>query len=92
MFLLSEVMSDPWWTPLSNLGVAGVIIGWFMYRDKRESEKQDVRHKENIEQQKQIADAFRNNTESIIIGISALQTLDESYAKLLSKVQQQNHE
>lgn len=92
MVLLAEAgtSADSWSITLLNYGVAGAMLIWFAWRDNRDSKKRDEQHKENIEQQKEIAKAFRTNTESIIIGISALQTLDASYAKLLGTVRDQN--
>ena len=82
--------SPSWGLTLLNYGVAGVMLGWFMYRDKRESDKQDLRHKENLEQSKAIENAFRTNTTSIIVAVAATKNIDAGYAELLEKVRQEN--
>lgn len=61
-----------------------------IYRDNRESTKQDARHKENIEQSKAVENAFRTNTTSIIVAMAAAKTIDAGYAELLEKVRQEN--
>lgn len=84
------VSPDPWWTPLANFGIAGIVIGWFMWRDKRESERQDKRHTENLEQQRKIEDAFRTNTTSIIVALSALKSLDIAHSDLVASLKHAN--
>lgn len=78
------------WRELINYGALGIWVVFMIYRDYRESTKQDKRHEENLAASKRIEDAFRTNTESIIIGISGMQTLDDNYKKLLSTVRQHN--
>lgn len=82
--------SDPWWVPLANFGISGIMLGWFMWRDKRESEKQDKRHEENLAAQRAIEDAFRTNTTSIITSMAGVKHLDGVIADLLARIEQQN--
>ncbi len=91
------ISADSWGMTAANYGVATAMLAWFMWRDKldREERKQEridlqIRHQENITAQKRIEDAFRTNTESILISVSALQTIDSSYKALLDKVRATN--
>lgn len=90
--LIAEASSttESWAITLLNYGVAGVMLIWFMYRDKRESDKQDTRHRENLEASKAIENAFRTNTESIIVGLAAMKTVDLGYSELLNKIRESN--
>lgn len=90
--LLAEASTatDSWVITMLNYGVAGVMLLWFMWRDKRESEKQDLRHRENLEQQKRIEDAFRTNTNSIMVGMGAIKHLDGAYTEMLARIKIEN--
>ena len=50
------------WRELINYGALGVWVGFMIYRDYRESIKQDKRHDENLAASKKIEEAFRNQT------------------------------
>lgn len=77
---------DSWGLTAANYGVAIAMLGWFMWRDKLDREERERRHSENIAQSKRIEDAFRINTDSLIVGISAMKSIDQSYSELLDKM------
>jgi len=89
---------ESWALTLANYGVATTMLGWFMWKDKldREDRKQEKidqqrRHEENLAASKRIEDAFRTNTMSIIVGISAMKNIDSQYSELLRKIQDENN-
>lgn len=90
--LIAEASSatESWAITLLNYGVAGVMLIWFMYRDKRESDKQDTRHRENLEASKAIEDAFRTNTNSIITAMSAIKHMDIAYQEIFVRIKEDN--
>lgn len=99
LLLLAETANpgEPWWNLLINGGIATGVIGWFMWRDKqdREERKQaqadhERRHNDHIAQQKKIEDAFRTTTDSLIIAMSAMKTIDNGYADLLARMKATN--
>ena len=100
-FLILAEASEPaggnWSLTLANYGVAGIMLIWFMWKDKLDRDErkqaqadQERRHGDNIAQQKKIEDAFRTTTDSLIIGMSAMKTLDTSYLDLLSRMKASN--
>ncbi len=86
----TAVDAGPWANTLINSGAIGCWLLYMLWRDKRDSEKQDKRHDENLAAMKKVENAFRVNTESIIVGIASLKTIDGGYAELLSKIRESN--
>lgn len=92
-FILAEaasVSAEPWAPTLLNYGIAGVMILWFMWRDKRDSETMDRRHAENLAAQKAVESAFRTTTTSIIVGMLAMKQIDGAYTDLLARIDGEN--
>lgn len=93
----ASTASDSWAITLLNYGVAGSMLLWFMWKDKldredRRQEKtdQERRHQENLAAQKAVENAFRTNTNSVIVSMSALKHLDGAYTDMLARVQSDN--
>lgn len=93
----ASTASDSWAITLANYGVAGTMLLWFMWKDKldREDRKQEKtdqerRHQENLAAQKAVENAFRTNTTSVVIGMSALKHLDGAYTDMLARVKADN--
>lgn len=90
--------AEPAWVgPIVNGGIGIGVVLWFMWRDgqdradrKEEAAKRDEQHKENLAMQQQVRDAFKTHTETLIVGMTALKTIDRGYADLLAQVAQQN--
>ena len=100
VFVAAETVAtvtESWMLTLANYGVAGAMLIWFAWRDKQERE---LRERERIDQQKQhhenlaasmkIADAFRTQTDLLIVGLAAMKTVDVGYAALLEKIKEAN--
>lgn len=79
--------AENWGQTLANYGVAGIMLAWFMWRDKLDRDERERRHNENIAQQRKIEDAFRTTTDSLIVGLSSVKHLDAGYSELLTKLQ-----
>lgn len=99
MFMIAEAStaSESWTITLLNYGVAGGMLLWFMWKDKldrdeRKQEKtdQERRHQENLAAQRAVESAFRTNTNSIIIGMSALKHVNTAYEDMLARVKADN--
>lgn len=92
-FLLAQAANPAgigWEGALVNYGALGLWVLWMLYRDKRESEKQDKRHEENLAAQKAIEKAFRTNTTSIIVVLSKLKNLDTTSLDILERIKADN--
>lgn len=91
--LLSQATLEtvpPWLGPLANGSIAAGMLIWFVWRDNRDSKKRDEQHKENIEQQRRVEDAYRTSAEIQVIGLQAMKNIDKGYSDLLAQVAQQN--
>ncbi len=86
----AELVHAAWAPALINYGALGLWVIFMVWRDNRESIKQDKRHEEQITQQRRVEEAFRINTESIIISVSAMKTIDRGYAELLERIKADN--
>ena len=93
----ASVSNDSWAFTVANYGVATGMLTWFMWRDKldrdeRRQEKSDQqkRHEENLAASKKIEEAFRNQTNLLIVGLAAMKTIDAGYASLLEKIKNTN--
>lgn len=93
----ASTSSQAWVITLLNYGVAGVMLIYFMWkerldREERKLERVDLerRHQENLSAQKAVENAFRTNTNSVIIGMSALKNLDSAYDDLMHRVRDDN--
>jgi Na+/melibiose symporter-like transporter len=93
--LLAEAStaSQSWIITLLNYGVAGVMLLWFMWRDKvdrqeRNDERkvQQQRHEENLESMKKIQEAYRMMTDLLIVGFGGMKQMDTAYTALLEKI------
>lgn len=97
--LLAEAStaSESWAITMLNYGVAGSMLIWFMWKDKLDREErrqekidQERRHQENLAAQKAVENAFRTNTNSVILGMSALKHLNGAYEDMLARVTADN--
>lgn len=75
---------------MANGSIAAGMLIWFVWRDNRDSKKRDEQHKENIEQQRRVEDAYRTSAEIQVIGLQAMKNIDKGYSDLLAQVAQQN--
>lgn len=78
------------WAALASFGPLGLWVMWMLYRDNRESAKQDAQHHENQVAMKRIEDAFRTNTDLLIVGLAAMKTIDQNYLALLDRIKASN--
>lgn len=85
--------ADSWSLTLANYGVAGIMLIWFMWRDKLDRDErkqnqadQERRHMENLAANKRIEDGFRTTTASLIVGMGGMKSLDQNYQDLLAKL------
>lgn len=94
LFLIAEVATNtsatlsPWLT-LGNYGVLGIWLWYMIARDKKESEKQDKRHEDNLEAQKKVEEAFKTCITSITIAVEGMKSMDRAYAELAAKLNSQ---
>lgn len=86
-----------WSQALLVYGPLGLWVFWFILRDRldREERKQqrlddERRHQENITAQKRIEEAFRMNTNSIMIAMGAVKNLDGTYTEMLMRIKEGN--
>ncbi len=86
----TAVEAGPWANTLINSGAIGCWLLYMLWRDNRETGKQEKRHEENLAAMRNVENAFRVNTESIIVGIASLKTIDGGYAELLAKIRESN--
>ena len=63
-----------------------MVIGWFMWREKRDVERQEARHRDNLEAQQRIASAFSTNTTALMIAVEGMKSMDRAYAELAAKL------
>ena len=78
--------TENWVQTLANYGVAGIMLAWFMWRDKQDRDERERRHMENLTAQRRIEDAFRTTTDSLIVGLSSIKNLDAGYSELLARL------
>lgn len=97
--LLAEASTahESWVITLLNYGVAGSMLIWFMWRDREDRKErndervaQQKRHEENLVALRKIEDAYRTNTDLLIVGLAAMKTIDSGYSTLLAKIKEQN--
>lgn len=97
--IIAEVTAVPfsWTQTLLVYGPLGLWVAWFVIRDRldREERKQDRidherRHNENIAAQKAVENAFRTNTNSIILAMTATKHMDATLTDLMKRVQEDN--
>lgn len=99
-FVLAQIATEPsfsWFQSLPQFGVCGLWILWFIIRDKldreeRKLERTDLerRHQENLAAQRAVENAFRTNTNSVILGMSALKHLNGAFEDMLDRVKSDN--
>lgn len=98
-FIAAEVgaVTESWGLTLANYGVATTMLAWFMWRDKQDREdrkqekvEQQKRHEENLVASRALQDALRTNTDSTIVGIAAMKTIDKGYLELLERMKESN--
>lgn len=78
------------WIALGNYGVAGIVLLWFMWRDKLERQDRDRQHTENLSSQRRLENALRTNTNSNIITLLALKSVDVQFAEAIERVRHDN--
>jgi hypothetical protein len=78
-------------------GPLGLWVMWFIIRDKldreeRRQDKQDQerRHQENLSAQRAVEGAFRTNTNSIILAMTATKHMDAAITDLMDRVKADN--
>lgn len=99
-FMILAQAQDPavsWIHVLPQYGICGLWILWFIIRDKldrdeRKAEKVDLerRHQENLSAQRAVENAFRTNTNSVILGMSAMKHLNGAFEDMLERVKVDN--
>lgn len=94
-FVTAEIVATPdfgsgFYSALLNYGALGIWVAFMIYRDYRESNKQDKRHEENLEAFKRIEDAYRTNTDLMIVGLGGVKNMDSQYTALLEKLKSAN--
>jgi hypothetical protein len=87
---LPMIADHQWELALLNYGVAGIVIVWFMWRDKLERQDRDRQHKENIDAQRRLESALRANTSANIVAVMAMKNVDHQYSLLMERVQAAN--
>lgn len=87
---IAMIPDHQWELALLNYGVAGIVIIWFMWRDKLDRQDRDRQHKENLEAQRNLEKAFRANTTSTIVAFMALKNMDQQYSQLMERLQHDN--
>jgi len=100
VIFLAEVASTlpfSWEQALLVYGPLGLWVTWFIIRDMkdREERKQDRidmerRHQENLAAQRAVENAFRTNTNSIIVGMAATKHMDGAFTELLERIKADN--
>ncbi len=100
LILAQATNADPqfsWFQSLPQFGVCGLWILWFVLRDKLDREErkqerldQERRHQENLAAQKDVENAFRTNTNSVILAMAALKHLDGTFGDMLERVKSDN--
>lgn len=87
LFLAQAEVIGPWVAALINYGALGLWVIYLVWRDNRETQKQDQRHQENLASQKKVEEAFQSVTTSLIVGFGAMKNIDQGYADLLKKIE-----
>lgn len=59
---------------------------WMLYRDKRESDKTDLRHQEHMDQQKKIEKSFQRCITAITVTMEGMKSMDRAYLELAAKL------
>lgn len=97
--IFAEAASVPfsWTQTLLVYGPLGLWVAWFVIRDRldREERKQDKvdqerRHQENLSAQRAVESAFRTNTNSIILAMTATKHMDTTITELMDQVKTDN--
>lgn len=82
--------TDSWSLTAANYGVAGIMLAWFMWRDKLDRDERKQNHSDNLAASRRIENAFRTTTDSLIVGMSAMKSLDQVHLDLLQKLKSLN--
>ncbi len=99
IFLAEVASSIPfsWTQALLVYGPLGLWVAWFVIRDRLDREErkqeridQERRHQENLAAQRAVENAFRTNTNSIIVGMAATKHMDGAFTDLLERIKADN--
>lgn len=89
--------SFSWTQTLLVYGPLGLWVAWFVIRDKldREERKQERldlerRHQENLAAQRAVEQAFRINTNSIIVAMSGMKHMDVAFGEMFVRIREDN--
>lgn len=71
---------------LANYGLAGLMLLWFVWRDKRMEERRDNEHAENKQSQKEQTRALNLMTHSMMVLVMSTRNADETIRELAQKI------
>jgi hypothetical protein len=98
-FVLAQAVAPQfsWTQTLLVYGPLGLWVAWFVIRDrldreerKQERADQERRHQENLAAQRAVENAFRTNTNSIILAMAATKHMDAAFTDLLQRIKDDN--
>ena len=90
MLLLAQVSADSqsWTLTLLNYGVAGVMLVYFIIRDKRTEGRWDAERQRTNEIQTENTKALNLMTRGLMVQVIAMRHLDETSKELAAKVKE----
>lgn len=89
MFFAEAPMGAEWGVTLANYGIAGVMLVYFMLRDKQERDARDAERKEANRIQEEHTKALTLMAKSTMAYVVALKHLDGALAEMAKKLQEE---
>lgn len=89
MMAETAAITDSAYLTLANAGVSGVMLIWFMWRDKQEREARDRQHAENAEIQREQTGALNLMTRAMMVEVIASRNMDSAITELAEKIKEQ---
>lgn len=84
----TAAITESGYLTLANAGVSGVMLGWFMWRDKQEREARDKQHSENGSLQRDQTNALNLMTRAMMVELIATRHMDSAITELATKIKE----
>lgn len=91
LMLLAQVSADnqSWFLTLANYGVAGVMLIYFIWRDRRTEGRWDAERQKANEVQSDNTKALNLMTRALMVQVIAIKHVDETARELAAKIKEE---
>lgn len=87
-FAETTIAAESWGLTLANYGVAGIMLGFFMWRDRKTEEARTIERNENAKIQRDNTNALNLLARSLMVEVIALKHGDETVKELATKIKE----